>query len=116
MSEVWFSAMLRLVVLVEGEGATRRTRSVVVFRASDWPEAKQRALDLGRSMERSYVGGTGEAVRWRLETVETLDMLGDAITDGREVYSEPVELGSEDVIEFNQAFEPETSDPGQSGV
>jgi hypothetical protein len=116
MSEAWFSAMLRFVVLVEGEGATRRSRSVVVLRASDWPEAKQRALDVGRSMERSYLGGTGQAIRWRLEAIETLDMLGDTITDGREVYSEPVKLSSKEVIEFNKIFEPENSDPGQSGV
>jgi hypothetical protein len=116
MSEVWFSAMLRFVVLVEAEGATRRSRSVVVFRAPDWPEARQRALEHGRIMERSFVGGTGQQVRWRLETVETLDLLGDAISDGREVYSEPVDLPEGEVIPFEAEFRPESPQPGQTGV
>ncbi len=116
MSDVWFSAMLRFVVLVEGEGATRRARSVLVLRAPDWPEARQRAIELGRSMERSFVGGTGQQILWRLEAVETLDLLGDAITDGREIYSEPVDLLEGEVIPFDAEFRPDTSPPAQTGV
>lgn len=116
MSPIWFSAMLRFAVLVEGVGGSRRSRSVVVFRAEDWPEAKARALDLGRGMERTYTGGTGEEVRCRLEAVETLDLLGDAITDGREIYSEPMPILEGEAIAFDTAFSPSSSDPGQSGV
>lgn len=108
--------MLRFVVLVEGEGATHLSRSVIVFRAPDWPEAKARALDLGRGMESTYLGGTGKAVRWRLESIETLDLIGDTITDGREIYSEPMPPPTDDPIPFDHLFAPETSEPGQSGV
>jgi hypothetical protein len=113
---VWFSAMLRFVILVADEGATDLSRSVVVFRAEDFSDAKQRALDLGRTMESTYQGGTGQEVRWRLEAVETLDLLGDAITDGREVYSEPMERPAGRTIPFDAEFDPSNTAPGQSGV
>lgn len=116
MTAGWFSAMLRLVILIEGEGATRLSRSLVVFRADDWSDAKKRAIDLGRNMECSYTGGAGEAVRWRLAAVETLDLLGDAVTDGREVYSEPLPLPAGELIAFDVEFDPESMEPGQSGV
>jgi hypothetical protein len=116
MSGVWFSAMLRFVILVEDEGATRRDRSVVVFRANDWSRARQRALEQGRVMERSFVGGTGHEVLWRLEAVETVDMLGTSIDDGRAVYSESVDLKAGEVIPFETEFRPQESQPGQTGV
>ncbi|GEL95435.1 DUF4288 domain-containing protein [Cellulomonas composti] len=112
----WFSAMLRMVVLVEGVGASRRVRSLVLFRAADWAEARERALQLGLGAERSYPGGTGEQVRWRLEAVETIDLLGAEIVDGREVYAEPVDLDFGEAVAFDAEFRPEESEPGQSGV
>lgn len=112
----WFSAMLRMVVLVDGIGATRRVRSLVLVQAADWPEAKHRAVDEGLQLECSYVGGTGEQVHWRLEALETLDQLGTEITDGREVYSEPMDLHAGEYIAFDAEFRPELSEPGQSGV
>jgi len=116
MSQVWFSAMLRFVLLIEGDGGSRLSRSVIVFRAEDWPDAKKRALDLGRGMEHTYTGGIGEKVRLRLEAVETLDLLGDAITDGREIYTEPLPIPAGRVISFDAEFNPSSTEPGQSGV
>jgi len=116
MTPVWFSAMLRFVVLLERDGAVDLSRSVIVFRAEDWPEAKDRAVVLGHAMERTYLNGDGEEVRWRLEAVETLDLLGDSITDGREIYSEPLPISDGLVIPFEAEFDPRSSDPGQSGV
>lgn len=92
MSLVWGSSMMRFVFLVEGAGALQATQSVLVFRAGDWSDARTRALDLGLAMEATYTNGAGEEVRFRLEAVETLDLLGDTITDGREVYSEPFQI------------------------
>jgi hypothetical protein len=115
-SQYWFSAMLRMVVLVDGIGGSRRVRSVVLLRATDWAEAKLRALQRGREEERSYVGGTGEQVLWRLEAIETIDLLGEEIADGREVYAEPVDVGIGEAIAFDAEFRPEDSEPGQSGV
>jgi hypothetical protein len=62
MRTVWFSAMLRFVTLVERVGGTGFSRSVIVFRAEDFSDAKPRAVELGRGMERSYKGGTGKEV------------------------------------------------------
>jgi hypothetical protein len=115
MSTVWFSAMLRFVVLVEKHGASL-SRSLIVFQENDWSEAKTRAIDIGYGMERSYIAGTGNEVRWRLEAIETLDMLGGLITDGREVYSEPMGLPEGRTVAFDAEFDPAGSDPGQSGV
>jgi hypothetical protein len=108
--------MLRFVVLVEDEGGLRRSRSVIVFQAEDWPDAKARALELGQGMERKYTGGTGEEVRLRLEAVETLDLLGDGVTDGREIYSEPMPIPDGEAIAFDAVFSPSSKEPGQSGV
>lgn len=113
MSVIWFSAMLRFVILVEGHG-TSLSRSLIVFRSEDWPEAKKRAIEIGLLMESSYIGGAGDAVRWRLEVVETLDMLGDVI--GREVYADRLDLPEGQTISFDTAFDPASSNPGQSGV
>jgi hypothetical protein len=115
MSTVWFSAMLRFVILVEHHDASL-SRSLIVFQEEDWSEAKTRAVDIGHGMERTYTGGTGDEVRWRLEAIETLDMLGDLITDGQEVYSEQINLPEGRAVAFDAEFDPARSDPGQSGV
>ena len=116
MSTEWFSAMLRFVVLVQGEGGERLSRSVILFHAHTWDDARERALDLGAAMERDFTGGTGLQVRWRLDAVETLDQLGAEITDGREVYSEPLDLPPGAALTYDHQFHPEASEPGQSGV
>ena len=116
MTDVWFSAMLRFAILVEGEGAIEFARSLIVFRAEDFPDAKERAISLGRSMETTHTGGLGEEVKWRLQRVETLDLLGDQIMDGREVYAESLDLPDGPLIPFDAQFDPRASQPGQSGV
>ncbi len=55
-------------------------------------------------------------MRWRLEAVETIDLLGAEIVDGREVYAEPVDLDFGEAVAFDAEFRPEESEPGQSGV
>lgn len=108
--------MLRYVILIEGQGAQRLARSLIVFQADGWATAKERAIAIGTARERTYVGGTGEEVRWRLEAVETLDELGASIADGREVYAEPVELSGGRTVAFDTRFRPTQSQPTQSGV
>lgn len=105
--------MVRLVIVVEGLGPTDYVRSVFVFRAPDWETARMRAIELGRESENSYTNAEGEMVGWRLVRVETLDLLGDELIDGREVYSEPVPIEVEPV---DPPLDPEDSRPAQSGV
>ena len=111
-SRVWYSAAVRLVVDIAGQGVVHDSRSVFVFRAVDFDEAFTRAVALGRGLETSYLNGDGEEVRWLLDVVETLDELGDDITDGREVYSEQIEPRNSHL----PLLAPELSKPTQSGV
>lgn len=109
---VWYSAALRVCVIIGGTELANVVRSVVVFRATDFDDATALALSHGRALERTYTNGDGQEVRWALAEIETLDELGDAITDGREVYSEPLGPGDGRV----PALAPESSRPTQSGV
>ncbi len=113
----WFSAMVRLADIIGEVGAERYVKSVFVFRARDWDEALVRAVELGRALEEDHPNADGERVVWRLMDVETLDMLGEVITDGREVYSEPVPAGPEGkALRVDTTFWPEKSKPTQTGV
>jgi hypothetical protein len=113
LSDVWFSAMLRFVA-VSPDRVLHRSRSLVLLRAADWEPARAKALELGRGQERQYVNGAGDPVRWRLEAVETLDMLGANLPDGREVYSEP--LDPPDGAEPPPELDPAATSPEQTGV
>jgi len=115
MSRVWFSAMLRFVVLIDGT-PERLARSVIVVQAEDFPDAFRRVIEVGRSMGSRYMGGEGNDVEWRFKHVETLDMLGDAITDGREIWAEPAEIPAGFAEEAALPASPETSKPTPSGV
>jgi hypothetical protein len=113
MTHSWFSTIVRLVTSVEGQGPTTYTRSVLVFRAADWESARARAIELGRAAEDSYANAAGQRVERRLMRVETLDLLGDELVDGREVYSEFAPVGDEP---FEGVLNPEDFRPTQSGV
>ena len=110
----WFSARVRLVCLIENEGATRYMDNVYVFLGRDFDGAMQRAIDLGRSEEEEYMNKYGERVRWRLKEVISLDMIRSESLDGAEVYSEPVDLEPGEIIPFDQTFNPEDLEPTQT--
>ena len=117
MSETaWYSASLVLAIVNERGGLWRRVLSVRLIRASSFEEAFARALVLGRAAEETYVNADGEAVRWRFEKVETLDLLGDGLEDGREVHSEPRAEDPQSAMSFHDDLHPEASYPDQSGV
>ena len=86
--------------------------SVVIFRASGWDSALERALEVGRSMEESYGNPDDEMVRRRLIAIRTLDELGDELRDGREVYSTRVTRDQPG----DDPERPEDSKPMQTGV
>ncbi len=107
---MWFSALLQLEVSVGGK-PTSMSRTVVVFEAGeDWAEAEEKARTLGRSKEQSYANSDRETVRWSFRGLETLDMLGERIEDGREVYHEIVETSA------STQFAAPGASAGQSGV
>jgi hypothetical protein len=61
--------------------------SVRLIRAEGWDDAKQRAVIVGRTLERHYENHADEPVDWRLAQVLTLDELPDGPSEAREVYS-----------------------------
>jgi hypothetical protein len=112
----WFSAMLRFVIYVD-DGPVQRYRNLVLLRSTDHKDATRRAVTRGRELERSYLGGTGERVTWRLETVETIDQLGADLRDGSEVYGEPVAAAAAgEPLPPLTDLDPDTARPNQSGV
>ncbi len=116
-SSEWFSAAVRVAILVEGTRDHDEARSVFLFRSPNFDEAFVRALQLGRGLEQEYVNGAGQLVRWLLLEVETLDILGPEIADGREVYSEPLRASITFPPETSpESFKPEESNPTSSGV
>lgn len=114
MSDVWFSTSLRIGIFLEKEGLTSINRSVVLFKAADFDQAFKQALTIGKNFETSYENDLGESVKWRLISVETIDQLGDSITEEREVYSEMISPNIP--MDFDTDLKPELSQPTQSGI
>jgi len=114
---MWFSTCVRLIIIVEDEGAGPFLDCVFVFQASGWDEARVAALRLGRSKETEYRNGVGQRVRWALVDIVTLDELGTLERGGTEVFSvaseADLDAGS---LTVDSVFRPEMSEPGSSGV
>ena len=91
-------------------------RSIVVFKSADFDSALPRALEIGRGMDESYTSGRGGGVRWYFMEIETIDMLGEELEDGREVHSRILPIPSGFAEEFPRTFAPEKSKPGYLGV
>jgi hypothetical protein len=112
MHDMWFSALLSVAVSVDAEPSSI-WRTVIVFEADDeWESARQRALALGRMKEQTYKNDDGATVAHRLVAVETLDMLGEQIADGRDVHFESREVAGGSL----SSGSPEEIPPTQSGV
>ena len=110
---MWFSALLKVAVSVADTDDAGIWRTVVIFEADDdWDAARLKAVDLGRAKEQAFANAEGDVVTHRFLAVETLDMLGERLEDGREVYSERV---AHDGSEF-PTTDPSEIQPGQSGV
>lgn len=110
-ASVWYSAAVKIHVIVGEAQVVNVVRSIIVFRSKSYDEALRAALNFGRGLETSYVNGDQQNVRWALAEIETLDELDEVMTDGREVYSEG--LGPLDGV---RRLVPEESKPTQSGV
>lgn len=115
-ARVWYSALLSFIVDVQDEAEIHRSRSVILFRGPtfDSETAKVLAIARGRSMEQSYSNIDGKTVRWILERVETLDVLGEDLGDAREVYHEFSEYFARGEVDLHA--DPHSFEPGSSGV
>jgi hypothetical protein len=110
----WYSAKIRLAVLIEGQGAVDYSDSVYLFRSTDFESAFYRALAIGRTCEREYLNADKKRVRSRLKEIISLDIVTADDLDGAEVYSEPVALEEGAQIPFDATFNPERSRPTQT--
>lgn len=113
-AKIWFSTKIRVVGLLESGGATGYRDSVFLIQAADFDDAFRRALEVGRAEERTYVNANGVNLRWALTEVISVDWLGEQLEDGKEVYSEPLELEVDPELRFDTRFAPEQSTPTQT--
>ncbi len=112
----WFSACLRRVCVIEGQGAVDAWDEVFLIQAAHRDQAFARALEIGRGKEETYVNGDGETVVWLFAEVLTLDLIHADGLDGAEVFSvvSSVPPGSKSSAEH--VFNPEKSTPGLTGI
>lgn len=114
MSEMqWFSTRIRLACIVEPKGLRRFMDSIYVFRSTNFDDAFRRAIDIGRSQEKSYLNDADELVEWKLKEIISLDLIRPQSLDGAEVYSEPVEPAANDFL-IDNVLHPEDSNPTQT--
>src|SRR5437667_10519811 len=107
MSEMqWFSSKIRLACIIESKRLQRFMDSIYVFQSTDFDGAFRKALDIGRSQERSYSNDADELVVWSLKEIVSLDLIKLQSLDGAEVYSEPVEPAPSDSVPASDAFHP----------
>ena len=99
---------------IEGAGAVDTELCVHLFRAQDRETAFRRAIEIGNDHNHGYKNDCGAAVEWRFAEVLTLDLLGEADLDGREVHS--LLTGEAGDLAFDTRFTPEKVEPGETGV
>jgi hypothetical protein len=116
LMQAWYSAMLSFIVEVEDELEVQRSRNVILLKGPEFDFAGVRALAIvkGRTMETSYTNGDGKLVTWSLEKVETVDLLGTNLEDGREIFHEFTALFPRSEVSF--PLDPDAFEPGTSGV
>jgi hypothetical protein len=115
MSQRWFSANIRLVCLIETEGAYRYMDSVFIFKDEDAKSAWAKAIQIGKSQENEVVNGFGQRVRWKLKEIVSLDRFSlDSGEECIKVYSETKEIEDGVLIPFDSIFRPEDSVPTES--
>jgi hypothetical protein len=101
---------LRMIVLVEGDGAVEVNDGVFVVKADDYESAFRAALKLGASQEQEYLNGAGARVRWRFADVVHAHAVG----------GESVELmtefasGKPPRLPFDATFSPSESRPHET--
>ena len=110
----WFSTKLRLVCLIDPIGAHRYMDSIFIFKSTDFDAAFEKALQLGRNLENTYLNADNQQVVWKLKEIISLDIIREKSLDGAEIYSEPVALAPNESIPFNAEFHAERSQPTQT--
>jgi hypothetical protein len=105
----WFSARLRFAILTDQLGLERFFDSVILLRAPSREAAFARALAQGRGREQNYRNEQGVGVRWRLESIVSLDAIPDEDWNGLEILGMPVPAATS--LPWDHEFHPERSTP-----
>lgn len=113
-TEDWFSCRIRFAHYSDNDDSVLTVRtSSYLLRASDFEDARLRAIEVGRKEERVYRNAADGMARIAMIEVDSVDML-DAIVDGVEVSS----IWSDDIIpcpySWDHVFTPELSRPTNS--
>jgi len=111
----YYSARLHVVCVVDDSQGKSEDEYIcdypfVIFRASSFESAFERALALGMEREQVYKNEKGEDVRWALNAVETIWELGDEI-DGIAVGSIMDVYKPEEAIDTATDFKPASKLP-----
>lgn len=95
----WWSASCKIICLVNQKpGEIGGMQSTHLIRAEDYDDAFEKAIAVGKSLEESYVGGSGGSVDWKFTEIVTLDRIGDELVDGVEVYSQPASVDPDNFV------------------
>jgi hypothetical protein len=83
----WYSAMVRILIAIDGHDTVQLCRSLFVVRCADRDSAFHAVLKRAALEETVYPNTDGETVRW-LWSVDTLDLIGPVVTDGMVAFAE----------------------------
>jgi len=100
----WYCVRVRIVVVVEGDEDPFFDDCLLVIQ---WGEEQVMAqfLSLAGKMEKEYLNGEGERVRWRLVEITTLDSIEDEI-DGATVHFQRLPIDNPSEHPFTQTYGP----------
>lgn len=83
---------------------------VRIVQASDFEDAFQQALKLGREEEHEYRNEDGRKVRWAFKEVEVITKIGHDVL-GVEISSRMEGIHPKEPLDINTLFYPEASEP-----
>lgn len=111
----WYTGTLRFFTVTADKGRVDGEDSIYLVRATNWDDAFQRFLNIGRNKETSYKNWHEQETRVRFISIRTMDMLEEQDLDGVEVSCVPLD-GDDPQFTFETPVSPEDSNPGQLGV
>ena len=110
----YFSVRISIVCIVDDnilpENGYSLDIQVHIVEATDYDDAFNQALELGRKSETTYKNDAGNDVYWRFKEIENIRYLGSALT-GMEVSSRLEGYFTQQPLTMKTKFNPEESTP-----
>lgn len=92
------------------EGGYTQDIQVHIVEASDFEEAKAKAIEIGSNEEHSYANENGDTVYWKFKEIEYIRKLGSSIL-GVEISTRLESCNSDEAFTGETDFQPEQSEP-----